>query len=64
MFGFLGSIVAGQTVSSAVRGTVAAVTKKVTASTWSRILKKILNQYCTSFEWNEDASVSRVMHCH
>lgn len=56
MFGFLGSIVAGQTVGSAVRGTVAAVTKKVTASSWSRILKKTLDHYCTSFEWVEDIS--------
>lgn len=56
MFGFLGSMVAGQSVSSAVRGTVATVTKKVTANSWSRILKKSLNQFCTSFEWSEDAS--------
>lgn len=56
MFAFLSATVARTTAGDAVRAAASWAATKITSKSWSRILKKTLQHFCTSFEWDESAS--------
>jgi len=57
MFSFFASVAASQSAGAALRKSASWVAKKITSSSWSRILKKALRHFCTSYDW-DDAQTS------